>query len=90
LDIGILFPDEEVYNAVHQCCVDKARGAHGMTMAFIKDDRLKADILRMLTEFDFKGKFVKGLNVTFTSLIPKKPLVQHIGGYRSLRLVGCI
>jgi len=80
MDLEILFSEEQAYNALLQCCGGKALRPDGMTIASIEDnwDTLKVDILRMLTEFHSTGKFVKSINATFISLIPKKPGAHDI------------
>ena len=89
MDLDILFSEEEVYNAMHQCCDDKALRPNDMTMAFIQDDQdtLKVDLERMLTKFHSTGKFVKSLNATFIGLIPKKPGAHDIKDYCSINSV---
>ena len=90
MDLEILLYEEEVQNS-RVNVGDKAPGPHGMTTTFVQDnwDTLKVDVLRMLTEFDSTGKFVKNLDAIFIGLIPKELGAHNIRDYRLIRLVGC-
>ena len=53
-------------------------------------DVVRADVLKMFSEFHLNGKFVASLNATFIGLISKKADAQNIKDYRLISLIGCM
>jgi hypothetical protein len=51
---------------------------------------VKEDIMAVFAEFHAKGKFVKSINSTFISLIPKVHGAKEIKDFRPINLVGSI
>lgn len=45
--------------------------------------------MRMIGEFHANGKLVKGLNSSFTALVPKKEESCTLGDYRQISMIGC-
>jgi len=90
--IEMPFSEEEVTNALLDCCGDKAPGPNGMTMAFLQGnwDTVSGNVMKMVTEFLSSGKFVASINATFIGLIPKKANAENIRDFRPINLVGCI
>ena len=75
------FSEEEVRQAVWNCGIDKSPGPDGFSGGFFRAswDIIKADIMKMFSEFHRNGKLCAGLNSTFVSLIPKVSNPQNIG-----------
>jgi hypothetical protein len=71
---------------------DKAPGPDGFTLAFFQDcwGVVKEDFMAVFAEFHARGKFVKSINSTFISLIPKVHGAKEIKDYRPISLVGAI
>ena len=69
--IEMSFSEEEVTNALRDCCGDKTLGPDGMTMAFLQGnwDTVSGDVMRMFTELFSSGRFVGSINATFIGLI---------------------
>jgi len=86
------FTIEELKTAVWDCDSFKCPGLDGVNLGFIKDfwEDLKADLLRFVTDFHRNGKLLKGINNTFTTLIPKKDSPQSLNDYRPISLVGSV
>lgn len=86
------FSIEEVEFAVKSCGNDKAPGPDGFTFKFIKEfwQDLKDDIFAFVKKFENTGRFNKGCNSSFISLIPKCNDPLSIKDYRPVNLVGCM
>ena len=69
---------------------DKTLGPDGFTMAFWKTcwDFVKEEILELFKEFYDQSSFAKSLNTTFLVLIPKKGVVEDLGDFRPISLLG--
>ena len=69
---------------------DKAPGLDGFSLAFFQDcwEVVKGDFMVVFDEFHAQGKFVKGINSTFISLIPKIQGAKEIKDFRPISLVG--
>ncbi|KAL4561276.1 hypothetical protein LXL04_033440 [Taraxacum kok-saghyz] len=86
------FEVEEIKNAVWSCGSDKAPGPDGFSFKFIKHfwDLMHGDIMRFVRYFEEHGRFSRGCNSSFISLLPmiKDPLV--LSDYRPISLIGCV
>ncbi|GKA74736.1 putative RNA-directed DNA polymerase, eukaryota, reverse transcriptase zinc-binding domain protein [Tanacetum coccineum] len=82
---------EEIKKAVWDCGGDRAPGPDGFTFKFITSfwDLLEADVVRFVDEFFHSGKFPKGCNSSFISLIPKVPNAKFVSDFRPISLIGC-
>ncbi|KAJ9701371.1 hypothetical protein PVL29_006637 [Vitis rotundifolia] len=69
---------------------DKAPGPDGFTLAFWQAcwDFLKEEIVELFKEFYEQRSFVKSLNTTFLTLIPKKGGAEDLGDFRPISLLG--
>jgi len=86
------FTLDEVKNAVWDCDCFKCPGPDGANLGFIKDFwcDIKEDIMRFVTDFHRNGKLLKGINITFITLIPKKDCPQSLNDFRPISLVGSL
>ncbi|KAJ9673635.1 hypothetical protein PVL29_023281 [Vitis rotundifolia] len=89
-DLELPFTEEEIYCALMELNGDKAPGPDGFTLAFWQDcwDFLKVEIVDMFKEFYEQRSFVKSLNTTFLTLIPKKGGAEDLGDFRPISLLG--
>ena len=57
--LEVIFSEEEIFAALSSCCVDKAPGLDGFTMAFwlFCWDVVKLEILGLFREFYLNGTF---------------------------------
>ncbi|RVX03360.1 hypothetical protein CK203_019832 [Vitis vinifera] len=53
-----------------------------------EEDVVKVEVLGFFRDFHEKDRFVKSLNATFLSLVPKKGGVENLKDFRSISLVG--
>jgi len=85
-----IFTVEEVKVAVSDYDSYKCPGPDGISFGFSKEfwDILKDDLMRFLREFHRNGKYSKGINSTFISLIPKVDSPQHLNDFCPISLVG--
>jgi hypothetical protein len=69
---------------------DKAPGPDGFSMAFFQDcwGVIKGDFMAVFSEFYDRGEFVKSINSTFITLIPKVYGAKDIKDFRPISLVG--
>jgi hypothetical protein len=69
---------------------DKASSPDGFSMVFFYDcwELVKRDFMVVFEEFHARGKFVKSINSTFISLIPKIHGAKEIKDFRPISLVG--
>ena len=67
------FEEKEVREVIKGMDRDKAPSPDGFTLAFFQDcwEVIKRDLMAVFEEFHARGKFVKSINSTFISLIPK-------------------
>ena len=86
------FKENEVWEVIKGMDRDKASGPDGFTLAFFQDcwGVVKEDFLAVFAEFHARGKFVKSINSTFISLIPKVHGAKAIKYFRLIRFVGGI
>uniref|UniRef100_A0A2N9IM68 30S ribosomal protein S13, chloroplastic n=1 Tax=Fagus sylvatica TaxID=28930 RepID=A0A2N9IM68_FAGSY len=83
------FEEEEICKVVSNMNGDKAPGLDGFPVSFYHAcwPILKGDVLAVFFEFHEYGSFVRSLNATFLSLMPKKTIVVEVkdfwplGGY---------
>ena len=68
------YSEEEVFVALSNLGKDKALGPNGYIMAFwlFCWDVVKEEVLGFFRDFHEDGRFVKSLNATFLTLVPKK------------------
>jgi hypothetical protein len=84
------FEEREVREVIKGMDRDKAPGPDGFTLAFFQDcwEVVKGDFMAVFEEFYARGKFVKNINSTFISLIPKTQGAKVIIDFRPISLVG--
>jgi len=83
---------EEVKQAIWDCDSYKSPGPDGVSFGFIKQfwSILKGDFMRFVMEFHRNGRLSKGINATFTALIPKVASPQHMNDFRPISLGNCM
>ncbi|XP_028117415.1 uncharacterized protein LOC114315043 [Camellia sinensis] len=86
------FSKEEIWRAVKESDGNKAPGPDGFNMACFQKcwKVFKKEILQFFNEFYDNGRLAKGINSSFTTLIPKKDCPEGISNYRPISLVGSI
>ncbi len=86
------FEEEEICKVVSNMNGDKAPGLDGFPMSFYHAcwPILRSDVLAVFSEFHEYGSFVRSLNATFLSLIPKKANAVEVKDYRPISLVGSV
>jgi hypothetical protein len=86
------FEEKEVWEVIKGMNRDKAFGPDGFTLAFFQDcwGVVKEDLMVVFAEFHARGKFVKSINSTFISLIPKVHGAKEIKDFCPISLVGGI
>ncbi|XP_059436099.1 uncharacterized protein LOC132169027 [Corylus avellana] len=84
------FEEEEVKKVVFKMNGNKASGPDGFSLAFFQAcwDVVREDIMRVFSAFHTGGMFVKSLNASFISLIPKIPGATNLKDFRPISLVG--
>jgi hypothetical protein len=84
------FEEREVREVINSMDRDKAPGPDGFSLAFFQDcwEVVKGDFMAVFEDFHAHGKFVKSINSTFISLIPKFPGAKEIKDFRPISLVG--
>jgi hypothetical protein len=84
------FKEREVREVINSMDWDKAPGPDGFSLAFFQDcwEVVKGDIMAVFADFHSHGKFVKSINSTFISLIPKFHGAKEIKDFRPISLVG--
>ena len=72
--------------------IDKAPGFNGYNFKFIREmwDILKEEIYEFVMEFFVTGCFVRHLNITWVTLIPKLDNPTSIEDYRPISMVGAL
>jgi hypothetical protein len=83
------FEEREVWEVIKGMDGDKAPGPDGFSMAFFKEcwEVIKGDFMAVFSEFHERGKFVKCINSTFITLIPKRHGAKEIKDFRPISLV---
>jgi hypothetical protein len=86
------FEEEEISQVVRNMNGDKAPGPDGFPMSFYHAcwSILRGDVLAVFSEFYEHGSFVRSLNATFLSLIPKKVSAVEVKDFRPISLVGSV
>jgi hypothetical protein len=84
------FEEREVREVINSLDRDKAPGPDGFSMAFFQDcwEVVKGDFMAVFEDFHSHGKFVKSINSTFISLIPKVQGAKELKDFRPISLVG--
>jgi hypothetical protein len=84
------FEEREVREVINSMDRDKAPGPDGFSLAFYQDcwEVVKGDFMAVFADFHSHGKFVKSINSTFISLIPKFHGAKEIKDFRPISLVG--
>ena len=84
------FSEKEVFEALEDCCGEKAPRPDGFSMAFWQFawDFVKEEVMNLFRQFHETGKFVRSLNATFLVLIPKKGGVEDLKDFRPISLMG--
>jgi hypothetical protein len=84
------FEEEEICKVVSNMNGDKATGPDGFPVSFYHAcwPILKGDVLAVFFEFHEYGSFVRSLNATFLSLIPKKTNAVEVKDFWPISLVG--
>ena len=84
------FDVEEVEGVIKHFNGDKVPGPNGFPMVFFQKcwDFTRSDIMGVRNHFHESGTFVKSLNATFLTLIPKKTKVVEVKDFRPISLVG--
>jgi hypothetical protein len=84
------FEENEVWEMIKGMDRDKAPGPDGFSMAFFQDcwDVIKGDFMAVFADFYDRGEFVKSINSTFITLIPKVHGAKEIKDFRPISLVG--
>jgi hypothetical protein len=84
------FEEREVREVINRMGRDKAPGPDGFSLAFFQDcwEVIKGDFMAVFADFHAHGKFVKSINSTFISLIPKFHGAKEIKDFRPISLVG--
>jgi len=83
------FSDEEIKAAVWDCENSKSPGPNGFNFNFFKQfwDIIKTDLIKVVKCFHSCGRWPKGCNASFISLIPKVDNPQGLEEYRPISLV---
>uniref|UniRef100_A0A2N9IH31 Reverse transcriptase domain-containing protein n=1 Tax=Fagus sylvatica TaxID=28930 RepID=A0A2N9IH31_FAGSY len=86
------FEEEEISKVVRNMNGDKAPDPDGFPMSFYHAcwPILRGDVLAVFSEFYEYGSFVRSLNATFLSLIPKKANAIEVKDFRPISLVGSV
>ena len=84
------FSEEEVFEALEDCCGEKTPGPDDFSMAFWQFawDFVKEEVMNLFRQFHETGRFVRSLNATFLVLIPKKGGVEDLKDFKPISLVG--
>ena len=84
------FSKEGVFEALADCCREKALGSDGFSMAFWQFawDFVKEEVMNLFRQFHETERFVRSLNATFLVLIPKKGGVEDLKDFKPISLVG--
>ncbi|XP_057418079.1 uncharacterized protein LOC130712263 [Lotus japonicus] len=82
----------EIKAAVWDCDGNKSPGPDGYNFKFIKEfwDLLQFDVKRLVDDFSVNGRWPRGTNSSFITLIPKVDSPQNLNEFRPISLVGCL
>ena len=80
---------EEIKWAVWDCGIDKSPGLDGFTLGFYRRywPMIENDVVEAVTYFFSEGKFPKGGNASFISLIPKLQDAKVVKDFRPICLI---
>lgn len=80
------FTEKDIKKAIWNCDGSKSPGPDGFSFSFIKSHwvTVKGDIMNSVREFEIKGRFAKGYNSTFITLIPKVSVPLALNDYREV------
>lgn len=83
------FLEEEIKQVIWNSEGVKSPGPDGFGMEFYRScwDIIKADLLRVFSDFHANGKLVKGCNTSYIVLIPKKEGVSLLNHFRPISLI---
>jgi hypothetical protein len=83
------FEEKWVWEVIKGMDRDKTSGLDGFTLSFFQDcwGVVKEDFMAVFADFHARGKFVKCINSTFISLIPKIHGAKEIKDFRPISLV---
>lgn len=86
------FMEEKIMHGLKFCNGNKDPGPDDFSMKFLQVfwDLLKEDIMAIFKDLHTSGKFVKSINTTFITLIPKRIGANEFKEFRPISLVGCI
>jgi len=86
------FQEEEIYQTLLIVEVDKAPGPDGFTIAFFRScwSIVKVDLMNFFHNFHEHERFVKSLNATFISLIPKKLGQLEARDFGPINMIGSV
>jgi len=81
-----------VKRVVWSCDSDKSPSPDGFNFGFINFcwDEIKVDFIRAIHNFEEDGRWPRGMNASFISLIPKVDNPQQLNDFRPISLVGCL
>ena len=81
--------EEEVKNAVWMCDNSKSLGPDDFNFGFIKFcwEKIKVDVIRAVSNFEESGRWPRGTNASFISLILKVDNLQSLNDFRPISLV---
>ena len=84
------FGEEEVVGVLKAFKGDTAPGPDGFPMAFFQAcwDVVHTEVMESIKYFHEVGTFIKSLNATFLTLIPKKAAAMEVKDFRPISLVG--
>ena len=89
--VGIIFKDE-VKEAIWNCDSSKSPVPDGFNFGFIKFcwDILKGDVVSAIQRFAEGGSWLKRINASFITLVPKVTNPQQLNDFTPISLVGCV
>ena len=92
LELERVFSKEEVVKVLQEMEGDKAPGPDGFTMAFFQKcwNIVEIDVMAFFDHFHRSAEFVRSLNASFLSLIPKKNNALNIKDFRPISLIGSV
>lgn len=91
-NVRTYFDLAEIKEAVWACDGNKSPGPDGYNFGFIKEfwELLKDDLKSLLDEFHATGRWPRGTNSSFITLIPKVDPPLSLNDFRPNSLVGCL
>lgn len=87
-----VFSMEELKSVVWHCENEQCPGLDGYNFKFIKGfwEQIKGEFKTLADDFHRSGKWPRGSNCSFISLIPKVDNPQSLNEFRPISLVGCM